>query len=397
MSTKWQKNPLAEVLRHRKQFTTIDDETIYIRPRVQLHAQGIVLRDRIPGALIKTKTQQLCRSGDFLVAEIDAKVGGYGVVPEFLNNSIVSSHYFLFEIDESKLDRRYLGYFARTQAFHDQVDAQGSTNYAAIRPAHVLTYEIPLPPVHEQQRIVAALDQMSLEIQEVYRLRRKSLEESEALTVSVHHRLASGRKRKLAEVIELVEDAASVCPTGSYPQVGVRSFGGGLFAKGAIAGIATTYKSFNRLYAGALVLSQVKGWEGAVAVCPSQLDGWYVSPEYRTFRCVPGQARPDYLASLVRTEWFWSKLANVTRGVGARRERTRPEQFLDIELVMPDVEQQIRGERLFAEISALRHLQAETKRELDLVLQSTFSNIFPTDNCVDSGRDSTLPSARSKS
>ena|ERR1035441_3335363 len=75
----WPTVRLGEVLRHRKEFVTIDDLTTYRRPRVQLHVQGIVQRDEVPGALIKTKTQQVCRTGEFLVAEIDAKVGGFGI------------------------------------------------------------------------------------------------------------------------------------------------------------------------------------------------------------------------------------------------------------------------------------------------------------------------------
>src|SRR6266511_3186384 len=105
---------LGEVLRNRKEFITIDDLTNYKRPRVQLHVQGIVLRDEVPGALIKTKTQQVCRAGEFLVAEIDAKVGGFGIVPESLNGSIVSSHYFLFVLDDAQLLRGFLGFFIRT-------------------------------------------------------------------------------------------------------------------------------------------------------------------------------------------------------------------------------------------------------------------------------------------
>jgi type I restriction enzyme, S subunit len=67
MKKEWPKVRLGEVLRHRKEFVTIDDLTTYRRPRVQLHAQGIVLRDEVPGALIKTKRQQVCRAGEFLV------------------------------------------------------------------------------------------------------------------------------------------------------------------------------------------------------------------------------------------------------------------------------------------------------------------------------------------
>jgi len=41
---------------------------------------------------------------------------------------------------------------------------------------------------------------------------------------------------------------------------------------------------------------------------------WFVSPEYRTFRCISTEVRPRYLAALVRTEWFWRKLSHATRG-----------------------------------------------------------------------------------
>lgn len=79
MTAAWPQVPLGEVLTHRKEFVEVDDLATYRRPRVKLHAQGIVLRDEVEGSLIKTKKQQVCRAGEFLVAEIDAKVGGFGM------------------------------------------------------------------------------------------------------------------------------------------------------------------------------------------------------------------------------------------------------------------------------------------------------------------------------
>jgi type I restriction enzyme S subunit len=80
MKTAWPVVPLGRVLEHRSEFITIDDTKTYKRCRVQLHAQGVVLRDKLEGAAIKTKSQQVCRPGEFLVAEIDAKLGGFGIV-----------------------------------------------------------------------------------------------------------------------------------------------------------------------------------------------------------------------------------------------------------------------------------------------------------------------------
>jgi hypothetical protein len=147
---------LREVLKHRKEFITIDDKQEYKRCRVQLHAKGIVLRDMVKGAAIKTKKQQVCRTEDFLVAEIDAKFGGYGIVPSELHDAIVSSHYFLFEVNQERLHTDFFRLYLATNDFGNQVVATGSTNYAAIRPHHVLGYHVPLPPLDVQERLVSA-------------------------------------------------------------------------------------------------------------------------------------------------------------------------------------------------------------------------------------------------
>jgi type I restriction enzyme, S subunit len=181
MKVPWPFVSMREVLTPRKEFIQIDDLKAYKRCRVQLHAQGIVLRDTILGAEIKTKKQQVCHAGEFLVAEIDAKVGGFGIVPESLEGAIVSSHYFLFMLDERSLDQKYLDYFIRTRSFRDQVTAQGSTNYAAIRPEDVLGYQIPLPLLEEQRRIVARIEELAARIEEARELRRRASEEADAL------------------------------------------------------------------------------------------------------------------------------------------------------------------------------------------------------------------------
>jgi type I restriction enzyme S subunit len=209
MKDAWSTVRLGTVLRHRKEFITIDDLTPYKRPRVQLHVQGIVQRDEVVGALIKTKAQQVCRTGEFLVAEIDAKVGGFGIVPEFLDGSIVSSHYFLFVVDESELNLRFLDYFIRTPAFREQVEAQGSTNYAAIRPGHVLGYEIPLPSLTEQRRAVQQIEELAAEIHEARVLRREAAEEAKALPLaklSVIFKKES-EKRGMIRLEDLLADA----------------------------------------------------------------------------------------------------------------------------------------------------------------------------------------------
>ncbi|MFD2200186.1 restriction endonuclease subunit S [Shivajiella indica] len=144
---------LSEVLKHRKEFIQISDDQSYKLCRVQTNRKGVLLREIKIGALIQTKKQQVCKKGDFIVAEMDAKVGGYGFIPEDLDGSIVSSHYFLFDVDFGKIRKEYLEAIIQTEIIQEQIKAKGSTNYSAIRPKDVLNWEIPLATLDEQKEI----------------------------------------------------------------------------------------------------------------------------------------------------------------------------------------------------------------------------------------------------
>ena len=193
----------------------------------------------------------------------------------------------------------------------------------------------------EQVRIVDHLDAIEARLVRAQKLREENSKEAQALTASLHLAAAKGRVVRLGRLMQLDEKEAIVTPDGSYPQVGIRSFGLGLFKKPPVLGANTTYRAFNVLRAGQFVMSQVKGWEGALGVAGDDYDGWFASPEYRTFSCVNGECDAKYLAHIAGTPWFRKQLLAATRGVGARRERVRPEMLLGLEIPFPVISLQI--------------------------------------------------------
>ena len=109
--------PLSDLIEYQNEFITIDDDQKYTRVTTKIHRKGVVLRDIVNGLEIKTKRQQVCKANQLLVAEIDAKVGGYGIVPNHLDGAIVSSHYFLFDVNRDKILPDYLSYILKTDDF----------------------------------------------------------------------------------------------------------------------------------------------------------------------------------------------------------------------------------------------------------------------------------------
>ncbi|WP_338928577.1 hypothetical protein WDZ11_19070 [Roseomonas mucosa] len=157
VAAEWPIIRLREVIRERAKWIEIDDNTLYQRVTARVRNQGIEPRDRVLGSYVKTKRQKLCKADDLLVAEIDAKVGGFGLVPTEGDGAIVSGHYFLFEIDQARVALNWLDHVIRDGRLQRQVDAVGSTNYAAIRPRDVGAFQMPLPPLAEQRAIAEVL------------------------------------------------------------------------------------------------------------------------------------------------------------------------------------------------------------------------------------------------
>lgn len=390
MSNQWPRVKLGEVLRHRKEFITIDDLTNYRRPRVQLHAQGIVLRDKIPGALIKTKTQQVCRAGEFLVAEIDAKVGGFGLVPESLNGSIVSSHYFLFVVDESKLDRRFLHFFIRTPAFREQVAAQGSTNYAAIRPTHVLSYEIPLPPLAEQRRVVARIEELSAQIHEARTLRQQAADETKALSGA--HALRLFQTLDERQPIDAVADVRGGIQKGPHRAPGANPIRYLTVAHVQRDRILTSSPRFFevtpdelerwKLLRGDVLIIEGNGSAdqiGRTALFRGEIEDCV--HQNHVIRIRPDQQRlsPEFLNTFLNSPAGQEAVQEQSRSTSGLRTLSVG-RIKAITVPVPPLPEQRRIvaelDALQAEVDALKRLQAETAAELDALLPALLDRAF---------------------
>lgn len=190
----------SSIMREAKQSIKIDDDVEYTRIKVEWYGRGIGFRDKIKGKGIKVKEQKVTKAEQFVVAEIDAKMGSYGVVPPDLAGSIVSSHYFLFDLDKSKVNPKYLDYVTRFGHYEALIKpfVKGTTNYADIRPSDVLQLTVPLPPPDVQEKTVEEIDRQ-IRIKEDAERTLSSLE-----TAAIdNHFFRSKTTKRLPEVAEI--------------------------------------------------------------------------------------------------------------------------------------------------------------------------------------------------
>lgn len=376
----WPIVPLRVVLRHRKEFITIHDSKSYKRCRVQLHARGIVLRDRVLGADIKTKRQQVCKASDFLVAEIDAKAGGFGLLPDDLDGAVVSSHYFLFDVDRSILDPRFLDHYCRTEQFRAQVQAQGSTNYAAIRPSDVLAYTLPLPQLTEQRDIVDCLDRLTERTRSVEAHLYAAEKDAELLVRSFifHPSKGAAVKRPMSTLVQQRLPDITVDRSAEYHFAGVYSFGRGVFPSVVKNGVGFAYDRLSTIHVGDFTYPKLMAWEGALGVVPAVCDGMVVSPEFPVFSVNTDEVLPEVLDIYFRTPEVWPQLAELSGGTNVRRRRLQPSAFLRYEMPVPTRAEQFRIRDVLQRIQLLNREHSAIRQANSALIPATLERLFST-------------------
>jgi type I restriction enzyme, S subunit len=160
----------------------------------------------------------------------------------------------------------------------------------------------------------------------------------------------------LSEVLQLDLVKTPVQPSELYPMTGVLSFGRGLFEREAVEGGSTSYKYFLELRENHFVMSQLFGWEGALAVSSDRFAGRFVSPQFPTF--VTDESRLDlgYLGYFAKKPCVWSELGTRTRGMGDRRRTLNPEALLACKIPLPPIEEQ---RRIVNRLDRIRKLSDE--------------------------------------
>jgi len=172
--------PLGEVLSQYMEYTDITEPKMYPKLSVRLYGRGVVLDEPADGSLVKMQRHQLAKAGQVILSEIWGKKGAIGLVPEQGEGALCTSHFFLFDVRAQRLDPRFLSYIFTANYLENQLDAEakGTTGYAAVRPKHLLAATIPLPPLDEQRRIVARIEELAAKIAEARGLRREVSEEA---------------------------------------------------------------------------------------------------------------------------------------------------------------------------------------------------------------------------
>ncbi|WP_295581053.1 restriction endonuclease subunit S [uncultured Lamprocystis sp.] len=375
----WQSVELGSVLRKSDRWITIDPDATYQEVTVRLKGKGVVSRGFRQGIEMGGDRRLEVCPGQFILSRIDARHGASGIIPAELAGAVVTNDFPVFDCDESRLRPRYLSWLSKTEAFVEacRTTSEGTTNRVRLREELFSRIAIVVPPVIEQDQVVARIEAVTTRLDEARRLRQEIQGDAKALLHSVFHRLIQGAAyRPLAEVAPIVRRPVAIELDGVYPELGARSFGKGLFHKPTLSGADLDWQKLFRVHTGDLVISNIKAWEGAIAVAGEADHGRVGSHRYITCVARDGIATPEFLCFYLLTNEGIEQVQGASPG-SADRNRTlamgRLEQLI---VPVPTIEKQREFSTLQVKVTAIQQTQAANQPELDALLPAVLDKAF---------------------
>lgn len=119
----------------------------------------IIETQRIDSKNAPSRAQQIVKAGDVIFGTTRPTLKRVCFIRPEYNDSICSTGFCVLRANEDLVLPRYLYFALTTTNFYIYVENnQEGAGYPSIANSKVMKYEIPLPPLEEQNRIVAILD-----------------------------------------------------------------------------------------------------------------------------------------------------------------------------------------------------------------------------------------------
>ena len=381
---------LGEVLTKSDEWIDLNSNEQYRQVKVRLWGKGVMLREEVSGAQIAASKRLVVHSQQFIVSRIDARNGAFGLIPDSLDGAVVSSDFPVFTINPSMILPKYLEWMSKTHFFVDLCKAasEGTTNRVRLKEDRFLVSKIPLPPLPEQRRIVAHIEELAAKIEEARGLRRRAGEEIEVLIATA---LSSILKPSYSEKPQLLDDYLVDIKYGTSEKCSDEETGPAVLRMGNIQNGQIRFSQLKYLEPekiepdlylgkGDILFNRTNSAElvGKCGIFESDLKCTFASYLIRV-RLDLNRAIPKlvafYINSPLGRKYITSEIKQQCGQANVNSKKLK-----NMPIRLPPLPEQRRIvaylDALQAKVDALRRLQAETGAELDALIPAVLDRAF---------------------
>ena len=311
-----------------------------------------------------SRARRVVRSGDTIVSTVRTYLKAVWHA-EHPGADLIASTGFAVLTPRRGTFPKFVSYLCQSTSFTDRITAESvGIAYPAISETNLRSFKVCVPPLPEQVAIVRFLDHVDRRIRRYVRARRKLIDLlQESRKVLITHAVINTRClgaivgtkstrsqvfpripknwafEKVGHLVRRVKRPIAVRPDAEYREIGIRSWGKGIFHKNPVQGAVLGEKSVFRIEPDDFVLNVVFAWEGAVAVASENETGMIASHRFPTFLSVP-EVDVDWLLMVFQSEQGRRLMEVNSPGAAGRNKTLRITQFLAEEIPLPPIEEQ---------------------------------------------------------
>lgn len=379
---------VGEVLELRRRRVDVEPTETYREIGIRSFGRGIFHKPPVTGSELGNKRVFEIEPGDLVLSNVFAWEGAVAMAGNDESGRIGSHRFLTYVPREGGVSVPYLRYFFMSEVGRNLLAAASPGSAGRNRTLSIDRFEalqVPLPGMDEQQRIAERFDRISNRIDRLTALRIDARRIGRALGAAAANRSDLTIRQKqaagwslttLADVLTPASDKVQVEADASYPNVGVLSFGRGLFEKSPIDGSSTSAKTLFRIRDGQFIYSRLFAFEGAYTYVEPRFDGFFVSNEFPTFDIDPERLDVVFLAAYFSAPAVWSELARSSKGLGLRRQRVQPDAILATSVWLPPLGEQQRIRSVVERAQTIARLRHDTTKHVNALFPAVLSSTF---------------------
>jgi type I restriction enzyme S subunit len=390
MRHKWPLIPLGEVLAERRETPSEEDllsgrvriieKITFDTGRIQLRSNGSTRTGMI-----------LVRPGDLVVSGINAAKGAIAIYdPEATEPLAATIHYGAYIPKLDRVDVRFLWWMLRSRFFQELLNQYLPGGIKTeLKAKRLLSVPVPLPPLSEQRRIVARIEELAAQINEARTLRQQAAEDIDVLLDAAREAIFGNppmaRWRVRLSDADLSINAESCNPAREAPDLPFHYVDITSVVKGPstvrcgrlIMGRDAPSRARRRIRKNDIVLSTVRPYLRAFAKVGKELDGQVCSTGFAVISC-RASLDPDFLLEQFCSPSFVQ--ACMDRTTGTHYPAVNDTNLRSLEIACPPLDHQRRIvnelQALEAEVERLGVQQAATLAELNALLPAILDRAF---------------------
>jgi type I restriction enzyme, S subunit len=286
-------------------------------------------------------TKSFTHEGDFLL--IGRQGALCGNIFQISGKNYVSEHAIAVQTNTEN----YNSYLAYKLDFFNLNRLSESSAQPGLSVEKLVRIKLPIPPLHEQQKIATILSTWDVAIHncktiiEKLQLRNKGLAQ-QLLTGKMRAKGFEGTKWKVVALSEclLFTPREIQKPSGNYLALGLRSHGKGIFHKNDADPEANAMDVLYEVKENDLIVNITFAWEQAVAIVSKKDEGGLVSHRFPTYTFKKEKAISEYFRHYILQKHFKFLMELISPGGAGRNRVMSKTDFLKLELKMPDIKEQ---------------------------------------------------------